>query len=161
MCPFLVFFNVSFGANFNCVQTYTGLHWFLSILFFTTKIFITGICLSLNSTLVCLKAALVEFHMNWFPPLPPNSPPLQYTSSSISLLTSSPSSRKTNYIPTLRSHPRGMAAWQLHTGRLLCRFLRIGYYQKQLKNAICTTITHFMHRNYLINKTGFILVVPL
>ena len=47
-----------------CVQNYGRFHRFLSILFFTTKIFITGICLSLNLTLVCLKAALVELHMN-------------------------------------------------------------------------------------------------
>ena len=98
---FFNFLNVSFGANFNCVQNYEGCiyfsqsflsqsigyllyhsvytlrypdsiiftyirkaHWCLSILFFTTKIFMTGICLSSNSTPVCLKAAPVEFNVH-------------------------------------------------------------------------------------------------
>ena len=64
--------------------------------------------------------------------------------------------------PVLSGHSRGMAAWPLHTGWLLCRFLRIGVLWKTIKIVpFCTTIDHFMHRNYLINTIGFICVVPL
>ena len=136
-----------------CVQNYIGLHWFLSILFFTTKFFPTGICLSSNLTLVCLKAALDEFHMNWFPLLL-SSTSIHAPSHPYSYLHPLPLIEKQVTVqPVLSDHSRGMAAWPLHTGWLLCRFHKIV--------PFCTTIDHFMHRNYLINTIGFICVVPL
>ena len=148
-----------------CVQNYIGLHWFLSILFFTTKFFPTGICLSSNLTLVCLKAALDEFHMNWFPPLLSSLPStsIHAPSHPYSYLHPLPLIEKQVTVqPVLSGHSRGMAAWPLHTGWLLCRFHRIGVLWKTIKIVpFCTTIDHFMHRNYLINTIGFICVVPL
>ena len=88
-----------------------------------------------HRTQLYLKAALVELHMNWFPPLlsslpstsiPAPSHPYSY-SHNLPLIE-----KQVSVQPVLSGHSRGMAAWPLHTGWPLCRFHRIGVLWKTL-----------------------------
>ena len=148
-----------------CVQNYIGLHWF-----FINPIFHDQILSYWYLFIIELNSSMSQSRTQWISyELIPSASLLTSlhfntcTFSSIFLLTSSPFNRKTSYSPTCvkRSLTRNgsmtasyrLTAMQIPQNRVLWKTIKIV--------PFCTTIDHFMHRNYLINTIGFICVVPL
>ena len=135
------FLNVSLGGNFKlCPNFYRIVLIFINH-FLTTKIFITGICLSSNSECylqpTLFKNCLLSFHAL----IPSTSlltflhfDTLPHPYSYLYLLPLI--EKKITAEPMLSGHKQRKVVWLLHTGWPLCSFYRTMVLRRAIKNVI-------------------------